>query len=114
LEGVLCPEELERDNRAVWVVLMAYGCGFGLRAGSGVLGELRGGEDTEVRTVVALMEENSKLRYFECVSPDTSHWDRLSCQCQQMGGFCHRNGSDWTVGPRDKVERWSRKDLRKS
>jgi len=37
----LCPKELDRDKRAVWVVLMAYGCGFGLRARSGVLSELR-------------------------------------------------------------------------
>ena len=51
----MCPEELERDKRAVWVVLMAYGCGFGLRARSGVLGELRGRVDGEARTAGVLM-----------------------------------------------------------
>jgi hypothetical protein len=61
LEGVLCPEELERDKRAVWVVLMAYGCGFGLRARSGVLGELRGRVEGEARTAGVLMLKSSSM-----------------------------------------------------
>ena len=103
MNGVLCPEELERVNRAVCVVLMAYGCGFGLRAGSGVLGELKGGEGTEVRIAVVLMEKKSKFKYFECVSLATGHWERLSCRT--MGGFCHRDDSDWTADTRDNVEK---------
>ena len=49
------PEELERDKRAVWVVLMAYGCGFGLRAGSFLVGEPRGREELGERAIDALM-----------------------------------------------------------
>jgi hypothetical protein len=64
---------LEHDSRAVWVVLIAYGYGFGLRAGSGVLGELKGGEGMKARTAIVLMEKKSKFKYFEYVSLATSH-----------------------------------------
>jgi hypothetical protein len=36
---------------------MAYGCGFGLRAGSCLVGETRGKEETEVRAADVLMLE---------------------------------------------------------
>ena len=36
---MLCPEEFERVKSALVVVLTAYGCGLGLRLGSGLLGE---------------------------------------------------------------------------
>jgi len=107
----LCPEELERDNRAVWVVLIAYGCGFGLRARSGVLGELRGGEDTEVRTAVVLMEEDSKFKYF-----NVYHWSPVTgrgYRVETMGGFCYRDGSDGTVDPRDNVGKVIQKESKK-
>jgi hypothetical protein len=55
LEGVLWPEELERDKRAVWVVLIAYGWGFGLRAGSFLVDEPRGREDVGERAADVLM-----------------------------------------------------------
>jgi hypothetical protein len=56
LEGVLWPEELERDKRAVWVVLIAYGWGFGLRAGSLFVDEPRERGEVRARVVDVLME----------------------------------------------------------
>jgi hypothetical protein len=55
LEGVLWPEELERDKRAVWVVFIAYGWGFGLRAGSFFVDEPRGREGVRAKAADVLM-----------------------------------------------------------
>jgi hypothetical protein len=66
LEGVLCPEELERDKRPVWVVLIAYGCGFGLRAGSCLLGEPRGKEKAEGRAGDVVMKAKIKIVGYVC------------------------------------------------
>jgi hypothetical protein len=56
----LFPEELERDRRAVWVVFMAYGWGFGLSARSFLVDEPRGSREAEGRVTDAVMAAMSQ------------------------------------------------------
>ena len=55
----MCPEEVVRDRRAVWVVLMAYGWGLGLRDRSWLLDGPKGRGEAEPRAADSLMGENA-------------------------------------------------------